>query len=303
MPNYDGKAATLLLRGGEIVAPEVVEESMQIAAADLQAEIGASMAMQGEFGTSGQAMRDLVAAGASETALEAHRARANAIRAQRPAVAAIMPPEPPMIAQEPFAYTGSIGGVETPNYDYKWTWFRENGIVASHNETVNDPTPGRMHIQHFLDGDSRQEERIDAAVGLGFYFRPPTKRGFLQIDARPALQSTYVSVNNLSTTTGKSWVGTYIGEYIVGTNTFNQTMSDHRETIFSDSSFWIGHNFNKSTSGHPLMGRSVVSGSHWYAIWVWCGMTTSNAGDGTFGSAVNINALTVNVPSITWALL
>lgn len=195
---------------------------------------------------------------------------------------------------------GSIGGVETPAYNYDWNWFATSGNIRTqtHNANRNNGT-----LENYLSiGGSNGAGSGDLRTAVGFYLRPVVDTGILRIDVSPS-HSTRVSTHTaFSSASASAWLGLFIGEYAVGSNTYIGAPVNIQNTLVSHSTWWDGDATSLSSSGYPMTASINVDSNHWYAIWVWAGVRGSANGSGFLSYSAMHSRIDVTVPSFNWTL-
>jgi hypothetical protein len=300
----DSKNLQEFARGGKAVSRSVVRKSMDIAAKDLarqfrkDAKYHAARAEQQAATTKmliGSAVRDdpelkkaLKAQIASEKRLDKSEKRHKLVKPQ-----SVRLPKRRVVL-------GSIGGVETPAYNYDWNWFSSNGNIRTkiHNANRNNGT-----LENYLSiGGSNGSGSGELRTAVGFYLRPVVETGLLRIDVSPS-HSTRVSTHTaFSSASASAWLGLFIGEYAVGSNTYLGAPVSFQNTLASHSTWWDGDATSLASSGFPMTSTINVDSSHWYAIWVWAGVRGSANGSGFLSYSAMHSRIDVTVPSFHWTL-
>lgn len=290
--------------GGAPVSPAVVRKSMTRAARDLDREFKADARARAQ-----QARMEAASTDAFVRALvKQDPAFGRKAKAQKERWAALQRREArrrrrvrlPVAKVDPHVFTGSIGGVQAPAYHYDWNWFSSNGHVDSKTHTANRNT-GALDMDTYLGG-SRGAASIDLRTAVGFYIRPLTDTGLLRVDTSPAYALSLRTFSYLQSSSSSAWLGLYIGEYAVGSNTFLGAKVASQNSLGSVSTWWSGSTVTRSSSGYGMSSTVHVDSSHWYAVWVWAGIRGSVGGDGWLWNSGIRSSLDVTVPSFTWTL-
>jgi hypothetical protein len=195
---------------------------------------------------------------------------------------------------------GSIGGVETPAYHYDWNWFSTSGYIRTrtHNANRNNGT-----LENYLSiGGSNGAGSGDLRTAVGFYLRPVVDTGLLRIDVSPSHSTRVSTATAFSSASASAWLGLFIGEYAVGSNTYIGAPVSSQNTLVTHSTWWSGDSTSLASSGYPMTATINVDSSHWYAIWVWAGVRGSANGEGFLSYSAMHSRINVTVPSMTWTL-
>ncbi|MDJ0823846.1 MAG: hypothetical protein QNJ09_18825 [Paracoccaceae bacterium] len=303
MADYDGKAMTRLMRGGEIVSDDIVAKGMEAAANDLETEVKYALEADAQWQEANASFDERlpgILREQSPDVAELFAKRKDAAAKLQAARESVKLPRLEVKPALPRVFTGSIGGVETPAYDYDWTWSSTNGSVSLADVTARRSS-GAMGVDLYCSGRGGSGT-VDVAAAVGFYFRPSTENGILRIHTAPGFVMDLDTYSALGTSRASAWIGLYVGEYEVGGNGFTSAPVNTKTTLGSLDTWWSGGSRDRSTSGYAMNAQFDVDNAHWYAIWVWCGGKAHAGGDGIFSNTGAFTDLDVTVPSMTWTL-
>ena len=195
-------------------------------------------------------------------------------------------------------FTGSIAATVPPPFNYQWTWNAGSGSPSNLDVAANRNT-GNMNF--YLHTNSNHSSSGSGRTALGIYFRPMTENGILRLSANPAINFNWWDICAFASAHTDAFMGLYVGRYNLSGG-FDGAVVNQQISLWNDSSWWSGGSGSGSNSGFPLSAQFNVDGSHWYAMWIWCGGNVSADGWHTFSGSGAGASLSVAVPSITWEL-
>jgi hypothetical protein len=150
--------------------------------------------------------------------------------------------------------------------------------------------------------DENNGSSASARAALGIFFALATDgTSHFRFWANPAFGFNWWDICLFDSAHSDGFIGLYAGAYD-WSGAFAGAPVDQMISLWSDDSWWSGASNQGSNSGFPLSADFEVDSSHWYALWVWCGVDDSAAGWGTFSGSGSGSSLAITVPSISWEL-
>jgi hypothetical protein len=198
--------------------------------------------------------------------------------------------------QKERVFLGSIGGTRVPPLDYPWTWNATAGSPSV--STSANVGSGQMSLNVSTNFDNGSS--LSARAALGIFFQSPIEcLSHFKFWSNPALNFNWWDVCSFDSAHSDGFIGLYATAYDLS-GAVTGTPVDQVISLWSDDSWWNGASNQGSNSGYSLSADFEVDSSHWYALWVWCGVDNSAQGWGTFSGSGSGASLSVTVPSISW---
>jgi hypothetical protein len=186
-------------------------------------------------------------------------------------------------AVRPQVRLGSISATFVPPF-IPWTWQGGQSGDTRAGYSANKNT-GIINLYAFT-GDNGGSTNVRGALGQNF--QPPLGEGFINIVALPAFGYDFKTWWFADSANAGGFFGLYVGEYYLN-GQFIQAVVDQQ----------INYSGTGGSSAYPLFATFPADSEHFYAIWVWTGVTVSADGWHTiYGSGAWASAQ-VHVPSIS----
>jgi hypothetical protein len=186
-------------------------------------------------------------------------------------------------AVKPQVRLGSISATFVPPF-IPWTWQGGQSGDTKAGYSANKNT-GVIKLWA-VNGDNGGSTNVRGALGQNF--QPPLGEGFITTTAFPAFGYDFWTNWLFDSAYAGGFFGLYVGEYYLN-GEFIQAVVDQQ----------INYSGTGGSSAYPLIATFPADSEHFYAIWVWTGVSISADGwHGIYGSGALATAQ-VHVPSIS----
>jgi hypothetical protein len=192
---------------------------------------------------------------------------------------------------------GLSSGVETPPYDFNWTW---HNVVGAPLDFATDANANTGHLRAYAHCHDSHPKAVDAQAGVGFWY-VPNRTGILNVSIAPHLNQfmwTGAGWNDVAAAGG--WISLGIASYLRDPFQFVRW-----ETIRTDQLWWNVDNWfdwtdhDVDTAAYGMSVNTIADGLHYYACWAWVRAYTYAENGGSYAGS----AVTADVGGFTFSFL